>query len=188
MPDQLDVELWIVRHGVTAWSRVGRHTSHTDLALEPEGEEQARALEVRLDPGDFDLVLSSPLLRARQTAELAGFPHPEIDPNLTEWDYGAYEGKTTEEIRQQVPGWTIFDSPTPGGETPVQVAARADAVIARAVSGRTLVFTHGHFGRVLTVRWLGMGPRAGRSFVLETATINVLGYERERRVLLALNS
>ena len=180
-------ELWIVRHGATAWSESGRHTSTTEVALEPEGEEQARDLGKRLNPADFDLVLSSPRERTRMTAELAGFSSPEIDADLAEWDYGDYEGITTAEIRKTVPDWTIFGSPTPGGEAAADVAARADAVIKRVI-GRAIVFTHGHFGRVLTARWLGLPAEAGRYFDLKTATINVLSYEREQPVLLRWNA
>lgn len=180
-------ELWIIRHGATAWSASGRHTSVTEVPLEPEGEEQARELGKRLNAADFDLVLSSPRERATRTAALAGFPDPMLDANLAEWNYGDYEGITTSEIRQAVPDWTVFESPTPGGETADQVAARADAVIAR-VAGRTIVFTHGHFGRVLTARWLGLSATDGRYFDLDTATINVLGYEREQPVLLRWNA
>lgn len=181
-------ELWIIRHGATEWSRLGRHTSRTDLPLEAEGEEQARALGKRLDPADFTRVLSSPLQRARQTARLAGFDDPQIDVDLSEWDYGDYEGLTTPEIRQMAPGWTTFTGVAPGGETSDEVAVRADRVIAAAIEGRTLVFTHGHFGRVLAARWLGLPAMDGRYFVLETATVNVLGYERDQPAVLRWNT
>ncbi|MGN6160169.1 MAG: histidine phosphatase family protein [Marmoricola sp.] len=181
-------ELWIVRHGETEWSEAGRHTSRTDLPLLPVGEEHARALGERWTAADFSLVLSSPRQRARQTAALAGFPGAEIDPDLAEWDYGDYEGLTTAEIRVTEPGWTIFDGPTPGGETPDDVAERADRVIARALTGRTVVFTHGHFGRVLAARWLRLDATDGRYFELDPATINVLGYERTQPVLRRWNA
>lgn len=186
MADRESRELWIVRHGATAWSRSGQHTSRTEIPLEPEGEEQARNLGKRLNPEGFSLALSSPRERARRTAELAGFM-PEIDPDLAEWDYGNYEGITTDEIRRTDPTWTIFTGVTPGGEPADAVAARADRVIAR-VAARTVVFTHGHFGRVLAARWLGLSATDGRYFQLDTATINVLGYEREQPVLLRWNS
>lgn len=179
-------ELWIVRHGATAWSLAGRHTSYTDIALEQVGEQQARALGKRLNVDDFDLALSSPRQRALRTAELAGFI-PEIEHNLVEWNYGEYEGITTPEIRQTVPGWTVFSASSPGGETADEVGVRADQVIAR-VTGRTLVFTHGHFGRVLVARWLGLPVGAGRYFKLETATISVLGHEREQPVVRRWNA
>lgn len=189
MPDwEADAELWIVRHGATAWSQAGRHTSRTDLPLEVAGEAQARALSGRLDPHDFTRVLSSPRQRALRTAELAGFAAPQIDPDLVEWDYGDYEGITTAQIQVTEPGWTVFTGEIPGGETAEQVAARADRVIAGAVSGRTLVFTHGHFGRVLAARWLGLPAVGGRYFELATATLNVLGYERIQPVVLRWNA
>ncbi|MGN6722867.1 MAG: histidine phosphatase family protein [Marmoricola sp.] len=181
-------ELWIVRHGATAWSESGRHTSHTEVPLEPSGEKQARALGGRLREFDFASVLSSPRLRAVHTAELAGFADPTIDPDLAEWDYGDYEGLTTADIRVTDPGWTIFTGSTPRGESADQVAERADRVIAQAVLGRTLVFTHGHFGRVLAARWLRLAAADGRYFELETATINVLGYERVQPVVLRWNA
>jgi len=181
-------ELWIVRHGATVWSESGRHTSRTDVPLEALGEEQAKALANRLNPADFAHVFSSPRQRARETAELAGFPDAEIDPDLIEWDYGDYEGLTTAEIRVTDPGWTIFTGATPGGEAVEDVTDRADRVIAKAVNDRTLVFTHGHFGRVLVARWLRLPAQEGRLFELNTATINVLGYERVQPVVVRLNS
>ena len=184
---EANAELWIVRHGATAWSEAGRHTSRTDIPLAPEGEVEARDLGRRLVPRDFARVLSSPRQRARRTAELAGFAEPQIDDDLAEWDYGDYEGVTTAEIRVTEPGWTIFTGQVPGGEAVDEVAARADRVIAGAVSGRTLVFTHGHFGRVLAARWLGLPATDGRFFDLGTATISVLGYERIQPVLLRWN-
>ena len=187
MADRESNELWIVRHGTTAWSASGRHTSRTEVPLEPEGENQARELRSRLEEFEFSIVLSSPRARAVRTAELAGFPDAQIDPDLAEWDYGDYEGVTTADIREKDPEWTIFTGSTPGGETADEVAARADRVIERAVSGRMLVFTHGHFGRVLVARWLGLPATAGRYFALKTATLNVLGYEREQQVLLRWN-
>lgn len=189
MPDwEADVELWIVRHGATAWSQAGRHTSHTDLPLLPAGEAQASALRARLDAASFPRVFSSPRERALRTAELAGFASPQVDADLVEWDYGDYEGITTAEIQATEPGWTVFSGDIPGGETAEQVGTRADRVIAGAVSGRTLVFTHGHFGRVLAARWLGLPATEGRFFDLKTATLNVLGYERIQPVVLRWNA
>lgn len=182
--------MWVVRHGPTEWSRDHRHTSVTDLPLLPEGEDAARSLAARLADVGFALVLTSPRLRARRTAELAGFPDAEVDDDLVEWAYGDYEGITTEQIREQVPGWTVFSHPSPGGETAGQVAARLDRVVARAraADGPTLVVGHGHALRVLTARWLGLDPREGRLFRLDTATVSVLGYERETPVVLRWNS
>jgi probable phosphoglycerate mutase len=181
-------QLWIVRHGATEWSESGRHTSRTDVPLTEAGLDQARSLADRLDPTDFDRVLCSPRKRAVQTAMQAGFRQPQIEPDLTEWDYGDYEGLTTEEIQVTNPGWTIFTGSTPEGENEDDVAARADRVIAGAVRGRTLVFTHGHFGRVLAARWLRLPAADGRHFALGTATLNVLGYERVQPVVLRWNA
>jgi broad specificity phosphatase PhoE len=173
--------LWLVRHGETEWSRDGRHTSTTDLELTAEGEQVARELGPRLAGQEFDLVLTSPRKRARRTAELAGFPDAEVDEDLVEWDYGRYEGLTTGAIREAVPGWTVWSKPVPGGETPAQVSARLDNVVRRVhgVAGDVLVFGHGHALRGLTARWLELEVTEGRHFVLGTATISVLGWERD---------
>jgi probable phosphoglycerate mutase len=181
-------ELWLVRHGETEWSRDGKHTSTTDLPLTDEGEEVARSLAPRLT-GSFDLVLTSPRLRARRTAELTGHPEAEPDEDLAEWAYGDYEGRTTEEIRQAVPGWTVWCHPCPGGETADQVAARLDRVVGRCQDvGRALVFGHGHALRALTARWLDLPVTDGRLFRLDTATLSVLGWERESPVILRWNA
>lgn len=176
-----DGELWIIRHGETEWSRDGLHTSHTELELTAEGVEVARRLAERLEGVEFDLVLSSPRVRARRTAELAGFTDIQLDDDLTEWDYGDYEGRTTPEIREEVPGWTVWAYPCPGGENAEQVSSRLDRVVARvrANGGRVLVFSHGHASRALAARWLDQPVQEGRLFKLDTATISVLGYERE---------
>lgn len=183
-------ELWLVRHGKTQWSVDGRHTSTTDLPLLPEGEEVAVGLRQRLGAEDFALVLTSPRRRARRTAELAGYPDAEVDDDLAEWAYGDYEGRTTEEIRETVPGWTIWTHPTPGGETAAQVSARLDRVVARvhAVEGASLVFGHGHALRALAARWLTLPVSSGQHFQLDTATISVLAHERESPVLRHWNS
>ncbi|MBB6629044.1 histidine phosphatase family protein [Nocardioides sp. KIGAM211] len=185
-----DGEVWLVRHGETEWSRSGRHTSTTDLPLLPDGEEVARGLGERLEGRSFGLVLTSPRQRARRTAELAGFPDAEVDEDLAEWAYGDYEGITTDQIRETVPGWTVWDGPCPNGETAAQVGERLDRVIARleAADGPSLVFAHGHSLRVLTARWLGLPPRDGRLFRLGTATVSVLAHERESPVVLRWNS
>jgi len=179
-PEERTDRLWLVRHGETEWSRDGRHTSTTDLELTSEGERVARELAPRLAVEDFDLVLTSPRIRARRTAELAGFPDAEIAPDLVEWDYGEYEGMTTPQIRETVPGWTVWSQPVPGGETPAQVATRLDKVVRRVadVAGDVLVFGHGHALRGLAARWLELEVTEGRHFVLGTATISVLGWER----------
>jgi broad specificity phosphatase PhoE len=183
-------EVWLVRHGATEWSRDHRHTSVTDLPLLPEGETVARELGARLAEVDFGLVLTSPRLRARRTAELAGFADAEVDDDLTEWAYGEYEGTTTHEIRQTVPGWSVWTHPSLGGETAGEVGARLDRVVdrLRAGDGPALVFGHGHALRALTARWLGLDVASGRHFRLDTATVSVLGYEREVPVVLRWNS
>lgn len=175
-------ELWIARHGETEWSRTHRHTSTTDLPLTPAGEQAAKALAERLAGTTFDLVLTSPLQRARETARLAGFgDRAVVDPDAHEWRYGEYEGKTTAEIRETVPGWTVFDAPSPGGEAAADVAARVDRLIARVRAEATtaLLFAHGHVLRVLAARWCDLPPEAGAHLVLNVATLSVLGWERD---------
>ena len=179
-------DVWLVRHGETEWSRDGRHTSHTDLPLTPAGEDEARRLAAALDGTTFDLVLTSPLRRAGDTAVLVGFPEARRDPALAEWDYGDYEGRTTPEIREEVPGWTVWSHPSPGGETADEVAQRADRVIERVLAQaaeRALVFSHSHFLRVLAARWLGESPAFGERLVLDTATVSVLGWQRDARAV-----
>jgi broad specificity phosphatase PhoE len=177
-------ELYLVRHGETEWSRDGRHTSVTDLALTEVGEQQARRVLGHLRPADFQLILSSPRRRARHTAELAGFngPYePEVSEDLVEWNYGDYEGKTSAEINESVPGWTIWTHPVPNGETAEQVADRLDRVVARVrESGveRAICFGHGHALRALTMRWLDFDLSLGGHFPLDTSTVSVLGEEK----------
>jgi broad specificity phosphatase PhoE len=179
----VDTELPIVylaRHGETAWSLTGQHTGITDLPLTERGERNARALGKRLDGLKFDKVFTSPLLRARRTCELAGFgASAELDRDLVEWNYGDYEGRRTSEIRAERPGWQLFRDGCPGGESPEQVGARADRVLGRlrAVQGNALLFSSGHFLRVLAARWLGLEPGGGRHFLLSTASLSALGYE-----------
>lgn len=183
-------DLWLVRHGETEWARLGRHTGRTDVPLTDLGREQARSVATRLVGVPFALVLSSPLSRAFETARLAGFgDQVEPDPNLVEWDYGTYEGRTTSEIRSLVPGWSIWRQGPVGGEAIDDVAARADRVIARArsVEGNVLLFAHGHVLRVLAARWLGLVPNEGRLFTLSTATLSVLGWEHGAPVLVRWN-
>lgn len=177
-------ELWLVRHGETAWSLSGQHTSRTDLALTAEGERRAIELGEQLRGKKFALVLASPMKRAMETARLAGFM-PEVEENLREWDYGEYEGLTTEEIHKTDPGWTIWTKTPKGGETGSQVAARADRVIARAMAanGDVAVFGHGHMLRVLAARWVGLEAQGGRYFALSTGSVSVLGAERENQVV-----
>jgi len=182
-------ELWLIRHGETEWSLSGAHTSRTDLPLTAEGERRATKVAKVLSAQRFALVLSSPMKRALETARLAGC-QPEITDDLREWDYGEYEGLKTSEIHKTAPDWTIWTMTPKGGETAGQVAARADKVIARAnaAGGDVAIFGHGHMLRVLTARWLGLDPEAGRFFALGTASISILGYEHETRVIRVWNS
>jgi probable phosphoglycerate mutase len=179
-------QAWLVRHGETEWARLGRHTSRTDVPLTETGREQALTLGRRLAGMAFALVLTSPLSRAAETAALAGFGDVAVvDPELREWDYGALEGRLTADIREDYPGWSIWTGPWPDGETVDQVGARADLVLARirAVDGDVLVFSHGHFLRVLAARWLDLPPASGGSFVLGTATVSIVGWDRENPVI-----
>lgn len=181
--------IFIVRHGETEWSRIGRHTGRSDLALTAEGERQARAVGERLRDRAFAEVATSPLRRARQTCALAGFGDgARVDPDLQEWDYGQWEGKTKDEVRRQVPGWTIFDGPVPGGEALEDVCARADRAIARldAAAGDALVFAHGHLLRVLTLRWAGLDPRAGGRLALGPTRVGLLDHDEDGRRIIAL--
>ncbi len=182
--------VWLVRHGETEWSRDGRHTSDTDLPLTDQGAEVARSLAPRLAEQSFVLVLSSPLQRATTTAALAGFPDAEHEPDLREWSYGDYEGVTTEEIRETVPDWSVWTHPTPGGESAQEVTTRLDRLVERlgTLDGDALVFAHGHSLRALTARWLGLEVSEGRLFHLDTATVSVLGHERDNRAVVSWNS
>lgn len=182
-------EVWLVRHGETEWSRDHKHTSVTDLPLTEAGVETAKTLADRLSDVRFDRVLSSPRERARRTAELAGFTEVALDEDLVEWAYGDYEGITTAEIRESVPGWTVWTHPSPGGEDAAAVTERLDRVVStlRAGSGRTLVFGHGHALRALAARWIEQPADEGRFLRLDTATVCCLGYERETPVILRWN-
>jgi broad specificity phosphatase PhoE len=178
--------LWVVRHGETTWSTDGRHTGSVDIPLTDEGRRQAEALRSSLSAHAFADVLSSPRSRAVETARLAGFgDRVEIVDALREWDYGEDEGRTTAEIQQDRPGWSIWRDGPKGGETLDHVAERADGVIARAraASGDVLCFAHGHLLRILAARWLGLRPNDGRLFNLGPARISVLGWERETAVI-----
>ncbi len=183
-------ELWLVRHGETEWSRTGKHTSTTEMPLTEEGVRVATTLRERLSGVTFDLVLTSPRQRARRTAELAGFPDAVVDEDLAEWDYGDYEGITTPQIRETVPGWTVWSHPSPGGESADQVSDRLDRVVARVreQGGRCLAFGHGHATRALTARWLDQPVDEGRFFKLDTSTVSVLSFERETPVIQRWNS
>jgi len=175
--------IYLARHGETAWSLTGQHTGLTDLPLTDRGEQNARALAQRLNGLSFVKVFTSPLQRARKTCELAGFgAAAEVDRALLEWDYGQYEGRRTAEIHAERPDWQLFRDGCPGGESPDQVAARADSVLsrARAIQDNVLLFSSGHFLRVLAARWLGVEPAGGRFFMLSTASLSALGYEHNR--------
>jgi probable phosphoglycerate mutase len=173
--------VYLVRHGETAWSLSGQHTGVTDIPLTGRGEMLAQRLAPALAAERFSLVLTSPLQRARKTCELAGLAlRAETEADLTEWNYGNYEGLTPGEIAARTPGWLIFHDGCPGGESPDQVGARVDRVITRvrSVAGHVALFAHGHVFRVFAARWLGLPPSAGRHFLLDTATLNVLSYYR----------
>jgi broad specificity phosphatase PhoE len=179
-------EVVLVRHGETEWSRAGKHTGRTDIPLTDRGRQEAQAVGAVLQGRQFALVLTSPLARAADTCRLAGLGDlAEPREELMEWDYGAYEGRETVDIRKERPGWTLWLDGVPEGETIAQVQARADRVIAelRSVAGDAAVFAHGHLLRVLAARWLGLEPAAGRLFALDPATISILGYERETPVV-----
>ena len=173
--------IYMARHGETAWSRTGRHTGLTDLPLTEQGERNARRLGERLKGLTFAKVFTSPLRRARRTCELAGFGSvAEIDPDLVEWDYGEYEGRTTAEIRAERPDWSLFFDGCPGGESPQQVAARADRVARRlrAATEDILLFSSRHFMQALAVRWVGIEPiAAAESLILRTSSLSALGYK-----------
>jgi broad specificity phosphatase PhoE len=176
--------IWLVRHGDTEWTGTGQHTSRTDVPLTEKGREQARSLGTRLGGRRFALVLSSPLSRALDTCRLAGYGDDvQIDDDLREWDYGEYEGRTTADIRKERPGWTAWMGSL-GGEPLDHAGVRARRVLERAADagGDAALFSHGHFLRILGACWIGLLPEGGRLFVLSTAAVSVLGYERETRV------
>jgi broad specificity phosphatase PhoE len=176
-------EVYLARHGETAWSITGQHTGRTDIPLTAGGECNALSLHQRLEGVVFAKVLVSPRLRARRTCELAGFgDRAEVEPDLQEWDYGEYEGRRTADIRQERPDWYLFRDGCPGGESVEAIGSRADRVVAhlRALNGNVLIFSHGHILRVLAARWLGLPPGDARLFVLSTAALSILGYEHTR--------
>jgi broad specificity phosphatase PhoE len=178
--------LWLIRHGETEWSRSGAHTGRSDIPLTAAGQMRATAIGSYFGGKQFALVLTSPLQRARETCRLAGYGGTaQLEPNLMEWDYGSFEGRTSEDIRKNMPGWNIWINGVQGGETVEQVGARARLVIDRAVSagGDVALFAHGHILRILTACWLGLPPGAGRLFAFDTACLSMLGYERETRVI-----
>jgi broad specificity phosphatase PhoE len=181
--------LVLIRHGETGWSAGRRHTGRSDIALDGDGRDAAAAMADQLRGWDFALVLSSPLSRAWETARLAGLD-PVADDDLLEWDYGVYEGRTTEEIRADIPGWSVWTHEIVGGESVADVGLRADRAIGRAMTepGDVALVAHAHLLRVLAARWIGLAPDRGRNFTLDTATISVLGWERDTRVIRRWNA
>ena len=186
-------ELWLVRHGETEWSLSGRHTGRTDIPLTEHGRERAVELGKFLAGTKFAAVRCSPMRRARETCAIAGYGDVAVvDPGLMEWDYGVYEGRTSQEIQAEIPGWSVWKDAIVGGETVEQVGARADGAIARALeaagpetddAARVALFAHAHILRILAARWIGLEARGGRLFVLGTGSVSVLGWERETRVI-----
>jgi probable phosphoglycerate mutase len=184
------VRLWLIRHGETEWSVSGAHTSRTDIPLTEHGRERAEELRAYLNGRKFDAVLTSPMQRARETCSIAGYGWCAVpDDGLKEWDYGVYEGRTTKEIRETHPGWSVWKDEITGGETVEQVGARADGVIARALAavlgedGSVALFAHAHILRILAARWVGLPPTGGQYLALGTGAVSVLGFERETRVI-----
>jgi broad specificity phosphatase PhoE len=189
LPD--GVQLWLVRHGETEWSRSGRHTGRTDLPLTPAGEDEARGLRAVLADVRPVLVMCSPLLRARDTARLAGYQDIVIDDDLAEWNYGDYEGRTSAEIREHRPGWTLWTDGVPNGERIEQVSARADRVLVRAraalADGPVVLVAHGHISRVIGARWIALPAQAGANLALGTAAPSVLGFQYDEPVIVHWN-
>ncbi len=189
------VQLWLVRHGETEWSLSGKHTSRTDVPLTEKG--RVRAIELRdyLAGRSFDAVLTSPMRRARETCVITGYgAQAQVEEGLREWDYGVYEGRTTKEIRESEPGWSVWEDAIAGGETVEHVGERADSVIRRALEiaagkeqGRVLLFAHAHILRIVAVRWIDLAARDGRLLALGTGSLSVLGWERETRVIESWN-
>jgi len=187
----MPVELYLIRHGETAWSLSGAHTSRTDIPLTDHGRQRAEELRDFLAPTTFARVLTSPMQRARDTCEIAGFgKQAVIDEGLREWDYGIFEGKTTKEIRTDIPGWNVWTADITGGEPVEHVGERADGVIARALAGlpedqpaKVALFAHAHILRILAARWIGLPATGGALFGLGTGSVSILGHERETRVI-----
>jgi len=186
MPAQL---IYLARHGETAWSRTGQHTGLSDLPLTERGEQEARELGKRLADIAFEKVFTSPLQRAARSCDLAGFGKvAQMDPDLVEWNYGKYEGRKTAEILLEAPNWQLFRDGCPGGETPAQIGARADRMLnqTRIANGTVLIFSSGHFLRVLAARFLGLEPAGGKYFTLNTASLSILGFENNSSPVIRL--
>jgi broad specificity phosphatase PhoE len=182
-------ELWLVRHGETEWSLSGAHTSRTDIPLTDHGRKRAEELRDYLKGTNFDAVFESPMQRAKETCAIAGFGDQAVVENgLKEWDYGVYEGKTTKEIQEEIPGWSVWKNDIVGGETVEHVGERADGVIARALAaapqgGKVALFAHAHILRILAARWIGLPATGGSLLALGTGSVSVMGWERETRVI-----
>lgn len=186
----MELELWLVRHGETAWSLSGAHTGRTDIPLTDDGRARARRIHEYLAGKQFSLVLTSPLQRAMETCRIAGFGDAaQIDDDLREWDYGAYEGRTTKDIQKEIPGWSVWTGHIPEGETLGQVAGRANRVIARAAAngGKVALFAHGHILRVLAACWIQSPAVTGSRLALGTGAVSTLGFEHETRVITLWN-
>jgi broad specificity phosphatase PhoE len=186
----MDLQLWLIRHGETAWSLSGAHTSTTDIPLTDRGRERARKIHDYLQGKTFSMVLTSPLQRAQETCRIAGFGDvAQIDDDLTEWNYGAYEGRTTQEIQKEIPGWSVWKNPIINGESMDQVAVRANRVIARAAAngGHVALFAHAHILRILAACWIQSPPVMGSRLALGTGSVSTLGFEHGTRVILTWN-
>jgi probable phosphoglycerate mutase len=184
----MELEIYLCRHGETEWSLSGKHTGRTDLDLTEEGKNQALGLKKRLEGLSFSAIYSSPLKRASETCLLAGYPDPTFDSRAQEWDYGLYEGLTSDQIYKLNPSWELFSQGAPGGETPQALSQRADALIHNLLQqkGKIILFSHGHFLRVLAARWLGLDASKGKLFALAVASISILGFEHKTQKVLRL--
>ena len=180
------LELWLIRHGETEWSASGKHTSGSDVPLTARGVQAAQAIGQYLAGQEFSLILTSPRQRAQETCRIAGYSsRATVDNNLSEWNYGNYEGRTTAEIRSEVANWSVWSGSVPGGEAIEQVAERAESILKRAecVGGRIALFSHAHFLRILAATWIGLPARSGSLLALDTGSVSILGFERETKVI-----
>ncbi|MDR5837530.1 histidine phosphatase family protein [Caballeronia sp. LZ034LL] len=185
------VQIWLIRHGETEWSKSGQHTGTTDIALTDEGRKQAAALAPVLASQPFDLVLTSPMSRAIETCKLAGLgEHAQVEPELHEWNYGVYEGRKTPDIRQEIPDWSVWTSPIPQGENLADIGRRAQALIDKLLgtgARHIALFSHAHFSRVFGAQWATGSPSLGAHLTMETAAMSVLGFERDVRAIVKWN-
>jgi probable phosphoglycerate mutase len=185
-----ELELWLIRHGETAWSLSGAHTSRTDIPLTDRGRERAKEIKDYLQGKTFSMVLTSPMQRARETCDIAGLGNvAQIDDDLNEWNYGIYEGRTTKDIQKEIPGWSVWTNPIVDGENLDQVAVRANRVIARAAAkgGNVALFAHAHILRILAACWIQAPPVMGSRLALGTGSVSILGFEHETRVITMWN-